>query len=163
MDLELTDEQRWLSESIETLLEREWLAADAVAETTVERRRRVWDQLVAFGALSIGGEGGIGAIEACLIARSLGAHLASAPFIASAATRLALGPLADAAPSGIPGDTAVALALIEPGSGWSPQRPGTTLQRNGHEFALVGEKVAIEQGTCASSSPSSARSVRTAR
>ena len=27
MDLELTDEQRWLSESVETLLAREWPGA----------------------------------------------------------------------------------------------------------------------------------------
>ena len=43
MDLELSDEQRWLSESLETLLARE-------AEPA-----RLWARLVDFGALSVGG------------------------------------------------------------------------------------------------------------
>jgi hypothetical protein len=92
MDLELTDEQRWLQESVDTLLERDWPAPEQSAgEPTLEQRRRVWDELVAFGALSIGAEAGIGAVEACLIARALGARLAATPFIDSAAVRLAAG------------------------------------------------------------------------
>ena len=91
MDLELTDEQRWLQESIDTLLDREWLAPESVAQATLERRAQVWSELVTFGALSIGGEDGVGAVEACLIARSLGSHLGSTPFVGSAAFRLALG------------------------------------------------------------------------
>ena len=64
MDLELSDEQRWLSEAVDTLLARE-------AEPG-----RLWASLVEFGGLSVGGEDGLGAVELCLIARSLGAHLA---------------------------------------------------------------------------------------
>ena len=91
MDLELTDEQRWLSESVDTLLEREWLPRRGRGGGDASSAGgRVWEELVAFGALSIGGEDGIGAVEACLIARSLGSHLAAVPFIASAAIRLAL-------------------------------------------------------------------------
>ena len=75
MDLQLTDEQTWLAESLETLLERDagracWRAAGA-----------------RFGALDIGGEEGLGAVELCLIARGLGAHLASTPYLGSAALR----------------------------------------------------------------------------
>jgi alkylation response protein AidB-like acyl-CoA dehydrogenase len=126
MDLELTDEQRWLSESVDTLLDREWTPLG-----TVDDRRRVWQDLVAFGALAVGEE--IGAVEACLIARSLGAHLASVPFIGSAAARLALNPPDPGA--------AQALAILEPGSTWAPDLPATTLEGQ----ALSGEKVAIEQ------------------
>jgi alkylation response protein AidB-like acyl-CoA dehydrogenase len=86
---------------------------------------------VTFGVLAVGED--IGAIEACLIARSLGAHLASVPFIGSAAARLAL----DAPDPG----AALALALLEPGSTWAPDVPATTLE----DQALSGEKVAIEQ------------------
>ena len=82
MDLELSDEQRWLSESVETLLTRE-------AEPG-----RLWASLVEFGALSVGGEDGLGAVELCLIARSLGAHLAPVPHLGSAAARFAAEPLA---------------------------------------------------------------------
>ncbi len=142
MDLELTDEQRWLSESVDTLLDREWLPAQAAAEATIERRQRVWDELVAFGALSIGGEDGIGAVEACLIARSLGSHLAAVPFIASAAIRLSLG---DQAADSFAADAAFAAALLEPGSSWSIDEPATTIGRTSDGVAITGVKVAIEQ------------------
>ena len=82
MDLELSDEQRWLSESVETLLARE------------AEHGRLWASLVEFGALSVGGEDGLGAVELCLIARALGAHLAPVPYLGSAAVRFAAGPLA---------------------------------------------------------------------
>ena len=98
MNLQLSDEQRWLTDSVETLLARE---ADP------------WNRLVEFGALSVGGEEGLGAVELCLIAHSLGAHLASVSFVASAAVRFADEPLAAAL-----GDGAVALAVLEPGSSW---------------------------------------------
>ena len=77
MDLELSDEQRWLSESVETLLGRE------------DDPARLWARLVDFGALSVGGDDGLGAIELCLIARALGAHLAPVPYLGSAAVRFA--------------------------------------------------------------------------
>jgi alkylation response protein AidB-like acyl-CoA dehydrogenase len=143
MDLELSDEQRWLSESVDTLLDREWLPVTAVAESTVERRRRVWGELVTFGALSLGGEDGTGAVEACLIARSLGAHLAAAPFVDSAAVRLGLagGPAADSLDAG----AAHAIALLEPGSSWSGGAIATTLRQHGGRIVVAGEKVAVEQ------------------
>ena len=102
MDLELSDEQRWLTDSVETLLARESDPA------------RVWPRLVEFGALSVGGEDGLGAVELCLIARSLGAQLASVPYVASAAVRFA-----DEALAAELGDGAVALAVLEPGSSWA--------------------------------------------
>jgi alkylation response protein AidB-like acyl-CoA dehydrogenase len=141
VDLELTDEQTWLSESVDTLLDREWVPVETVAEAGIERRRRVWQELVTFGALSI--DDGIGAIEACLIARALGAHVAAAPFVASAAVRLALGERL--APGILDPHAALSLALLEPGSGWSIEAPGTTLRRTSGGFALRGEKVAVEQ------------------
>jgi alkylation response protein AidB-like acyl-CoA dehydrogenase len=101
MDLELSDEQRWLGEAVETLLTRDG------------GEGQLWDRLVAFGALSVGGDDGLGAVELCLIARALGAQLAPVPYLASAAVRFAAGPL----PVEL-GDDAVALALLEPGSSW---------------------------------------------
>jgi alkylation response protein AidB-like acyl-CoA dehydrogenase len=146
MDLELTDEQRWLQESIDTLLERAWPAPEAVAETALEQRRQVWDELVAFGALSIGGGDGIGAVEACLIARALGTHLASAPFVGSAALRLATaGTRRAPAPNIVDPDAAVALAVLEPGWSWSVLgNPATTVEHAGDGFDLCGEKVGVE-------------------
>src|SRR5688572_22980604 len=117
MDLELSDEQTWLSEAVETLLERE---AD-----------ELWASLVEFGALSVGGDEGLGAVELCLIARALGAHLAAVPYIGSAAVRFA----ADADL----GDHAIALAVLEPGSSWA-SAPASTVAHG----AVTGRKVAVE-------------------
>jgi alkylation response protein AidB-like acyl-CoA dehydrogenase len=148
MDLELTDEQRWLHESVDTLLARQWPAPEQVlGEATLEQRRRVWADLVEFGALSIGGEDGIGAVEACLIARALGAHLAAAPFIDTAAVRLAAGASFG---SLLEPDATVTLGALEPGSRWAFEEPTTSIRRTATDrFALIGEKVAVEQADLA--------------
>jgi alkylation response protein AidB-like acyl-CoA dehydrogenase len=124
MDLELSDEQRWLTDSVETLLARE---ADP------------WARLVEFGALSVGGEEGLGAVELCLIARSIGTHLASVPFVASAAVRFADEALAAAL-----GDGAVALAVLEPGSSWAAPGVGTVIDPAAGGHVVSGRKVAVE-------------------
>jgi len=122
MDLELNDEQRWLSEAVDTLLAREG---------------QPWDRLVEFGALSVGGDDGLGAVELCLIARALGAHLASVPYLASAAVRFTGA--ADL------GDDAVALAVLEPGASWEAPPSQTTLRGQ----ALTGRKTAVEHAGAA--------------
>src|SRR4051794_4834721 len=121
MDLQLTDEQTWLAESLETLLERD---PDGV-----------WERLVEFGALDVGGEEGLGAVELCLIARGLGAHLASTPYLGSAALRYAAPSLLDAGES-------VAIALLEPGGGWSVD----AVQAELVDGVLRRRKVAVEHG-----------------
>jgi alkylation response protein AidB-like acyl-CoA dehydrogenase len=97
MDLELSDEQKWLAESVETLLSRHWVAPAAAWETDPGARAKLWRELVDFGALTVGDDG-LGAIELSLIARALGQHLAVAPFIGSAAIRWAAAPFADSLP-----------------------------------------------------------------
>lgn len=130
MDLELTDEQKLLSNSVETLLERGGDAAD------------VWTRLVEFGGLMVGPEG-LGAVELCLIANRLGAHLATVPYLGSASARYALlgaGKL----PEGLSGleeePAAIAVAFVEPGGGWALEGVRTTL--SGGE--LTGAKAAVE-------------------
>jgi alkylation response protein AidB-like acyl-CoA dehydrogenase len=140
MDLELSDEQTWLGEAVETLLAREWSpAADAPYGDEVQRDR-LWRALVDFGGLSVGGDDGLGAIELCLIARALGAHLAPVPYLASAALRYAVEELAD-------GDDAFALALLEPGSGWASATPRTTSDPTAAGDVLNGRKVGLEHAT----------------
>jgi alkylation response protein AidB-like acyl-CoA dehydrogenase len=127
VNLQLSDEQQWLTDSVETLLERE---------------PDPWPALVEFGALSVGGDEGLGAIELCLIARLLGAHLTSVPFVSSAAVRFA-----DEAALG---KGAVALAVLEPGSSWAalaidPDSRGTTaVERVAGGHVVSGRKVAVE-------------------
>jgi alkylation response protein AidB-like acyl-CoA dehydrogenase len=127
MDLELSDEQRWLGESVETLLAREAGSG------------RLWPSLVEFGALSIGGDDGLGAVELCLIARALGADLAPVPYLGSAAVRFAVGPLgADL------GEDAVALAVVDPGASWAATPGLTALETVAGGWAVTGRKTAVE-------------------
>ena len=155
MELELTEEQSWISESIDTLLSREWVTPQDVSGASAERRRQTWTALVEFGALGIGGgtaggdEGGLEAVELCLIARALGSHLASLPFLGSAAVRLALAPQAGSLPLGLAGllsgQDAIGVALLEAGSGWTVERAGTRLTRGSDGLEIRGEKVSIDQ------------------
>jgi alkylation response protein AidB-like acyl-CoA dehydrogenase len=132
MDLELSDEQRWLSESVDTLLARE------------PEHGRLWPRLVEFGALSVGGEDGLGAVEMCLIARSLGAHLAAVPYLGSAAARFAAESLAADL-----GEDAVALAVLEPGSSWAAAPARTALEHVAGRHAVTGRKTFVEHAAAA--------------
>jgi alkylation response protein AidB-like acyl-CoA dehydrogenase len=161
MDLELTDEQQWLSDSVETLLTRSWTGAERAAEAGAADRAALWSALTEFGALSVDPEDGLGAVETGLVARALGTHLASVPYLGSAALRFALAApdapgafaaavtgedAADAgtgqAPGGVaaPLEDAVSVALLEPGRGWSVANLDATVA----DGALTGEKVAVE-------------------
>lgn len=73
MDLQLTDEQRWLAESVDELVDR----ADG---------DRVWRSLVEFGAF----DAALGAVDLALIARALGAHLVPLPYADAAAVHYAV-------------------------------------------------------------------------
>lgn len=143
MDLELTDEQRWLSESVETLLAREWRGVGG-GEDTERDPDALWQALVAFGGLSVDRDDGLGAVELCLVSRALGTHLACAPFVGSAAVRFAAQPLTGRLPEAyaglVEGDDAVSVALLEPGRGWAVSGVQTALGLDG----LHGRKVAVE-------------------
>jgi alkylation response protein AidB-like acyl-CoA dehydrogenase len=132
MDLELSDQQEWIGEAVETLLARD------------DGRGDLWAGLVEFGALSVGGDDGLGAVELCLIARALGAHLAPVPYLGSAAIRFAAGPLAAEL-----GDDAVALAVLEPGSSWgaAPEQAWLEPVAGGH--VVTGRKTAVEHAGAA--------------
>jgi len=147
MELELTQEQTWLAESASALLAREWAppgeAAPAGPDQAAARAAATWAALAALGATTVGGPDGLRAVELCVLAREIGAHLAPVPFLGTAAVRLALAP-APAGPA-LPGADAIAVALLEPGSGWSAARPRTRLAREPEGQQIYGEKVAIEQ------------------
>jgi alkylation response protein AidB-like acyl-CoA dehydrogenase len=143
MDLELSDEQTWLSESLATLLTREWRPPADAPSGSEEERARLWASLVDFGALDVGGEEGLGAGELCLIAHALGAHLAPVPYLGSAALRFAVEPQDTEAPE------AVALALLEPGSGWALQAPRTNVDPDGAGYVLRGRKAGVEHARAA--------------
>ena len=115
MDLELSDEQRLLTEAVDELL------VQAQGE-------RLWQSLVEFGALDTNE---IGVVELALVARSLGVKLAAVPYVDSAAAHFALG-------GSIPEKTKVAACLSEPGRSFSAQPAATFV--NGR---VSGEKDAV--------------------
>jgi alkylation response protein AidB-like acyl-CoA dehydrogenase len=141
MDLELTDEQIWLSESLTTLLEREWTGPEAAHEAGGAERDRLWRALVDFGVLSVDREDGLGAVELCLAARAMGTHLASTPFLDSAALRYAAEPFAAELPEAFTdlGDDRIAVALLEPGRGWAVAGVRTAVGLDG----VDGRKAAV--------------------
>src|SRR3954469_10220936 len=149
MDLELSDTQGWLSDAIATLLAREWSAG----ADTPAGRRALWRSLAGFGALTVGGEEGLGAVELCLIARALGEHLAPVPYLASAAVRFAIAPLGAAAPHAFAraaeGEDAVALAMLEPGSRWGAADLRSPIDPAAAGAVLDGRKAAVEHAHAA--------------
>ena len=143
MDLELSDEQVWLEESINTLLERRWPAVESAWQAGEAERARLWESLVEFGLL--GGAGtDLGAIELCLVARAVGGHLASVPLLGSVAVRYALAPFAAELSDGfsdlLERDSRLSIGLLEPGGGWSSSAVRATVQAD----RLTGAKAAVE-------------------
>jgi alkylation response protein AidB-like acyl-CoA dehydrogenase len=146
VDLELSDEQVWLEESIGTLLDRQWPPAESACLAGEAERVRLWESLVEFGLL--GGAGSqLGAVELCITARAVGAHLASVPLLGSVAVRYALAPVAADLPHGfnalLDNESRLSIALLEPGGGWSVSDTGATLKSN----RLTAIKAAVEHAT----------------
>ena len=97
MDLELTDEQQWLSEAVETLLARVWPGARArgTAGVTPTRCGRRSSRSARSAWIATRGS----APSSCAWCRGRSApHLACAPYVGSAALRFAAEPLADRLP-----------------------------------------------------------------
>ena len=143
MDLELSDEQRWLDESINTLLDRQWPPAQDAWQAGDTERTRLWDSLVEFGMVT-GAESELGAIELCLAARAIGGHLASVPLLGSVGVRYALAPVAGGLPDGLSvllgSESRLSIALLEPGRGWSVSDVGAAVSSG----RLTGTKAAVE-------------------
>jgi alkylation response protein AidB-like acyl-CoA dehydrogenase len=114
VDLELTEEQRWLTESIAELVVR-------------EHAERLWQALVEFGAL----DEELGVIERALVAHGLGSGLAAVPYVDSAAAHYALGRL--------PANAAAAICIGEEGRSFAPAEPATTLE----DGRLAGDKTGV--------------------
>ena len=122
MDLELTDEQTLLAESVQQLLAQNPGPA-------------AWPALVEFGAIDIAAGEDVGAVELALVARALGERLETTPLIdACAAVYAARGTALAEALEG----SAVGLALLEPGGGWGLEEPATTIA----DGAVDGRKAA---------------------
>ena len=146
MDLELSDEQVWIEESLGTLLARQWPPAQEAWKAGDAERARLWESLVEFGLLT-GAGNDLGAIELCLAARGIGAHLASVPLLGSVGVRYALAPYAADLPAGVravlESDASISIALLEPGGDWSVSSTRARVESN----RLTGRKAAVEHAS----------------
>ena len=136
MNLELTEEQTLLREAVGEMLAR---SAGDDGLVPASAGDGLWRELAEFGALDVGGDEGLGAVELALIAWSLGGRLAAVPFVDSAA-------LAYVAP----GHGRAALGLSEPGRSFAPAEPSTSLdagcvtgEKSGVAFAGSVERLAV--------------------
>jgi alkylation response protein AidB-like acyl-CoA dehydrogenase len=147
VDLELSDEQVWIEESINTLLDRQWPPVETAWQAGEAERARLWESLVEFGLLGGSADGQLGAIELCLAARAVGGHLASVPLLGSVGVRYALAPVAAELPDGFDalsnGDSRLSIALLEPGGGWSVSDTRATVQSH----RLTGTKAGVEHAS----------------
>ena len=132
MDLQLTDEQTWLAESVGELLARRVGDDGLVAPGAGSA---LWEALVEFGALEIGpSPEALGAVELVLVARVIGERLASVPFGGTAALRYGL-----TEDSGLAPGTTFAVALSEPGRSYAPTDPSTIVDGT----RVTGEKAHV--------------------
>jgi alkylation response protein AidB-like acyl-CoA dehydrogenase len=121
MDFELTEEQRWLADSVAELLARSEPSA-------------AWQALTEFGAFDVGADG-LGAVELVLIARGIGESLAALPYADAAAVHYGVDL----------GGAAVVPCLAEPGRRYAPTAPATTITAG----VVSGEKDTVPYAAAA--------------
>ena len=121
MELQLTDEQEMLAESIRELVGRRSGEDGIVSAAAGES---VWRELVDFGVLEIGpSEAELGTVDLALVARALGERLAAVPLVDTAA--LLLGAGAELEGTDV---SSAALGLSEHERSFAPTRPSTMLE-----------------------------------
>ena len=132
MELQLTDEQGMLSESVRELIGRR-SGDDGLVPA--EAGESLWRELVDFGVLEIGpSEAELGTVELALVARALGERLAAVPLVDTASLLLGAGAALDRADR-----ASAALGLAEPERSFAPSSPSTTLGGD----RLSGSKVSV--------------------
>ena len=163
MDFDLSDEQKLVADNVARLMKdkygfehRKTYAASAVGFS-----EPLWRQYAELGLLGApfaeedGGYGG-GAVEIMLTQEAFGRALALEPYFASvvlAGSALRHGATQEQREALIPqiasGELRLALAHMEPQSGWNPFDVKTTARRDGDGFALDGEKGLVLNGDSA--------------
>ncbi|HEY7948028.1 MAG TPA: acyl-CoA dehydrogenase family protein [Acidimicrobiales bacterium] len=159
MDLELSDDQRELKDSVRAVLDRE--CPPSLVRRVIEEGKgteELWARMVELDwpALTIAeddGGIGLGFVELAVVAEELGRVIAPAPFLATAAQFVpAISAAGDAdqrrrflgavARDGIVGS----LALAEPSGSWDVADVATTAVRDGGSWVLTGEKRFVFDG-----------------
>jgi alkylation response protein AidB-like acyl-CoA dehydrogenase len=163
VELDLTDEQRMLAETVNSLLDKRYDANGRMQllESDLGWSRELWQQYAELGLLGLSfeekyGGAGMGAAELVTVMESFGRALVLEPFFAT----VVLGAsLVDAAgtdeqkaailPKVAAGELVLAFAYTEPQSRWSLTEIATTATQDGGAWTLTGEKIAVLAGDSA--------------
>jgi alkylation response protein AidB-like acyl-CoA dehydrogenase len=163
VDLDYTEEQRLLSDTLDDLLEKRYDANTRLRLLDSERgwSREMWARFADLGLLGIAVEGqddaGIGAADLTVVMRCLGRALVLEPFFATVvlgAHLIALagdpGQRAAILPRVAAGDLLLAFAHTEPDSRWSLTDLRTVARPSaGGGWTLTGQKNAVVGGDSA--------------
>ncbi|WP_134323806.1 acyl-CoA dehydrogenase family protein [Cumulibacter soli] len=163
MDLELTDEQRELAQTVGRMMKEHYDAEkrDVVLKSELGYSDEMWGRYAELGALALPfaeevGGAGMGFGEVAVVLEEFGKALALEPYIS---TVLLAGGLIDAAGSdeqkaellgGIgEGSRKVAFAAQEPGSRYDVSAPQTKASGSGEAYTVSGEKQGVLGGDSA--------------
>jgi alkylation response protein AidB-like acyl-CoA dehydrogenase len=163
MDLDPTDEQKLLADTVNGLLDKKYDANARLALLTSEDgwSRELWRQYAELGLLGLTfdeqyGGAGMGVDELAVVMESFGRALILEPFIATVVLGGALvasagSPEQKAAllPGVAAGETLLAFACTEAGSRWSLTDIASTATPSGDSWTLSGEKIAVLGGDSA--------------
>ncbi|HEY0837107.1 MAG TPA: acyl-CoA dehydrogenase [Azospirillum sp.] len=163
MDFSLNDEQRMLDDTVSRLVRERYgfEQRGRYGKEAVGYSAEVWTLLAELGLLSVpfpeadGGFGG-GGVELLLLHQAFGRGLTLEPYLATVVlgggllARLGSAAQRDAVlPGVIAGETTLALAYAEPGSGYEPLWIETRAERAGDAWTLTGHKAVVLHGDSA--------------
>ncbi len=156
VDLDLTDEQRLLGDTLNGLLEKRYDPKTRLEllDSELGWSRDMWRQYAELGLLGLtfdekyGGHG-MGPTELAVVMESFGRALVLEPFLATVVLGASLVSAvgteqqrASILPGVAAGETLLALAHTEPASRWSLTDLSTTATRAGDAWSISGEKIA---------------------
>ncbi|MEM7252142.1 MAG: acyl-CoA dehydrogenase family protein [Pseudomonadota bacterium] len=157
MDVQLSDEQRLLQDSVERLIEREYSfeQRSQILSEPDGFSRSLWENFAELGWLGVsvaerhGGLGG-GATENALICEGLGRAMALEPFVSTigmGARALALSDEAARADQHLPevvsGKRLISLAYAEEASRYDTHHVETTADMRGNQVTVTGRKQVV--------------------
>lgn len=164
MDLDLSDEQKLLADTVNGLLEKRYdpnTRLQLLEKSDLGWSREIWQQYADLGLLGLTfeeqyGGAGMGVDELAVVMESFGRALILEPFLATVVLGGALVAAAGSPeqkkailPGVADGSTLMAFAGTEAGSRWSLTDIATTASKSGDGWTISGEKIAVLGGDSA--------------
>jgi alkylation response protein AidB-like acyl-CoA dehydrogenase len=163
VDLDLSTEQRLLSDTVNALLDKRYdphTRRELIA-SELGWSRELWAQFAELGLLGLSfdekyGGAGMGPGELAIVMESFGRSLVLEPYFPTVVLGASLVSLAgsdeqkaEILPKVANGELLLAFGYAEPTSRWSFTELSTTATRNGGAWTLTGEKIAVAGADCA--------------